>query len=104
MTSFLAFEVPETARDLAELRWMLTERHVCGTTYVGGCRGCAQARVEHDAGDEDRGQWAGAKGLWLVGGGPYHLGKSAGCSVEGLLPDGRPRGSDRWDGPMGIQG
>jgi hypothetical protein len=102
--SFLAFDVPRVRGELAALRVSYSEPHNCYTAYIGACRACAQARVEHDAGDEDRDQWRGAKGLWLVGGGLYHLGKSAGCSVEGLLPDGRPRGADRWDGPTGIQG
>lgn len=94
----IAFEVPETPGELDELRWLFDEwRHSCDSSYMGACRACAQARIQHDGGDENPGEWPGAKGLWLVGGGRMSNGASAGCAMPGLLPDGRPVGSDRWD-------
>lgn len=50
-------------------RYRFDERHTCGTADTGACRGCAQARVVHDGGDEDPAAFAGRRGTWLVGGG-----------------------------------
>lgn len=41
----IAFDVPATAGELDELRWVLAEQHSCSTLYVGACRACAQART-----------------------------------------------------------
>jgi hypothetical protein len=59
-----------------EAAYMFGERHNCKDVprSVYPCRGCAQARVEHDAGDEQADSWPEAHGRWLVGGGRYSLG------------------------------
>jgi hypothetical protein len=54
-----------------EERWMFGERHNCRDEprCVYPCRACAQAKVEHDGGDEQANSWPEAHGRWLVGGG-----------------------------------
>ena len=52
-------------------RWVYGERHNCldSPRSVYPCRACAQAKVEHDGGDEQADSWPEAHGRWLVGGG-----------------------------------
>lgn len=59
-----------------ELRYMFGEWHNCRDTprSVYPCRACAQAKVEHDGGDEQSESWAEAHGHWLVGGGRVSAG------------------------------
>lgn len=54
-----------------EEQYVHGERHSCRDVprSVYPCRACAQARVVHDDGDEQPGEWSEAHGRWLVGGG-----------------------------------
>jgi hypothetical protein len=54
-----------------ELNYLFNEPHNCQNEprCAYPCRGCAQAKVENDSGDEQADSFPEARGRWLVGGG-----------------------------------
>lgn len=76
MSESIEIAVVYDAGIASESDWMFRESHNChdDPRCAHPCRACAQARVEHDPGDEQPGAWPESHGRWLVGGGRYSAG------------------------------